>query len=400
VVVLGDSLSGGFQNDSLLDAQQPDGWASLLAAQAKFPLQLPLIAAPGAPAVLDLVSVGDPPVTEAESGTTTGRDNVDIQPYDLAVPGQTLHQLIYLAPTESPATDEEILTDLVVGFPMGNTLPQLGEGIGLKPTTVFLWIGANDALQSLENGNPATMTSLASFTTDYTDLIDSLKTKTSAHLVVANIPDFTAIPYMTKGSTLLAEAEKATGLSEAVVSKDLNLQPADLLNGGGLSDFNSEIAAWPKTRKLTPLPGSDVLTAAEIVTTQNTINSYNALIAKLVAGAGGTLVDLHALYASFAAGVKINGVTANTGWLGGLYSLDGVHPTNTGYALIANQYITATNKAFGLSVPLVNVSAIAAKDPYFGPNIKPATVNAHIPSAAAERTDLILKGNGQGSRQE
>lgn len=395
VVVLGDSLSAGFQNGSLLDAQQPNGWASLLAAQAKFPLQLPLIAAPGAPAVLELLSLGDPPVTESESGITIGRDNVDIQPHDLAVPGQTLHQLLSMAPTTSPATDEEILADLVVGFPLSNSLPQLGEGIGLKPTTVFLWIGANDALQALETGDPAKMTSLAGFTADFTELIDTLQTRTHAHLVVANIPDFTAIPYMTKGSLLLAEAEKATNLSQAVLSKDLDLQPADLLNGGGLDDFNSEMAAWPKTKKLTPLPGQDVLTAAEIVTSQNTTNSYNQVIAKLVAGAGGTLIDLHALYAGFGAGIKINGYLANAGWLGGLYSLDGVHPTNTGYALIANEYITATNEAFGLSVPLVDVSAVAAKDPYFGPNIKPVAASAHIPAFAARRIDALLKSSKQ-----
>jgi hypothetical protein len=54
-VVIGDSLSAGFQNGSLLDSQQPNGWASLVATQANFTLTLPLIASPGAPAVLKLV---------------------------------------------------------------------------------------------------------------------------------------------------------------------------------------------------------------------------------------------------------------------------------------------------------------------------------------------------------
>ena len=44
LVVVGDSLSAGFQNDSLLDLQQPHGYASLVAAQARVPLWLPLIA--------------------------------------------------------------------------------------------------------------------------------------------------------------------------------------------------------------------------------------------------------------------------------------------------------------------------------------------------------------------
>src|SRR5712691_7987587 len=49
LVVVGDSLSAGFQNGSLLDSQQPHGYASLVAKQARVDLPLPLIAAPGIP---------------------------------------------------------------------------------------------------------------------------------------------------------------------------------------------------------------------------------------------------------------------------------------------------------------------------------------------------------------
>jgi hypothetical protein len=56
LVVVGDSLSAGFQNDSLLDTQQPHGWAAVVASQANVPLALPLIAPPGIPNVLELVS--------------------------------------------------------------------------------------------------------------------------------------------------------------------------------------------------------------------------------------------------------------------------------------------------------------------------------------------------------
>ena len=50
LVVVGDSLSAGFQNGSLLGSQQVNGYASLLANQAGVDLPLPLIAAPGIPA--------------------------------------------------------------------------------------------------------------------------------------------------------------------------------------------------------------------------------------------------------------------------------------------------------------------------------------------------------------
>jgi hypothetical protein len=396
VVVLGDSLSSGFENGSLLDSQQPNGYASLVAAQAKFPLQLPLIAPPGAPAVLQLISAGFPPVVQAEPGITTGRDNITIQPNDLAVPGHNLHDIINLAPTLSPKTDEDIITDLILGAPLGDSLSQLGEAVAQKPTTVILWAGNEDALYADEAGSPGAMTSLASFTADYTELITVLKTYTNAHLVVANIPDVTLVPYMTRGSLILNEASAYTKLPPAVLSVLLGIEPNDLVNAQGLTDLEAEAVGLAHGGSLTPLPGSDVLTAAEIVTVQANIAAYNQVIAQLVAAAGGTLVDVHSYFNTLAAGVTINGYTATPAFLGGLFGLDGVHPTNTGYALIANQFITATNTAFNLSTPAVNVSQVAASDPYFGSNIKPAGSHAmRIPTAAAQRASQIIRPGRQ-----
>src|SRR5690349_19160117 len=90
LVVVGDSLSAGFQNGSLLDVQQPHGYASLVANQAGSTLTLPLIAAPGIPNVLTLASLGPPPVIVRAPGTSTGRDNPLEQPMNLAVPLQNV----------------------------------------------------------------------------------------------------------------------------------------------------------------------------------------------------------------------------------------------------------------------------------------------------------------------
>lgn len=78
-VFLGDSLTAGYQSGSLLDTQQVHGWAPLLAKQAGFNIVQPLIAYPGAPNVLQLVSVGPPPVITTAPGTTAGRDNFATQ---------------------------------------------------------------------------------------------------------------------------------------------------------------------------------------------------------------------------------------------------------------------------------------------------------------------------------
>src|SRR3984885_7818230 len=55
-IFLGDSLTAGYQSGSLLDTAQVHGWANLVATQAGFNIALPLIAPPGAPRVLQLVS--------------------------------------------------------------------------------------------------------------------------------------------------------------------------------------------------------------------------------------------------------------------------------------------------------------------------------------------------------
>src|SRR5215831_13863344 len=88
LVVVGDSLSAGFQNGSLLGAQQLHGYASLVAQQAGVELPLPEIAYPGIPNVLTLVDPGPPPlILEVQGGPSTGRVDPSVQPFDLAVPG-------------------------------------------------------------------------------------------------------------------------------------------------------------------------------------------------------------------------------------------------------------------------------------------------------------------------
>src|SRR5436309_723666 len=62
LVVVGDSLSAGVENLSLLDTQQVHGYASVIADQANVPLILPLIQFPGAPNKLALTSLNPPQI--------------------------------------------------------------------------------------------------------------------------------------------------------------------------------------------------------------------------------------------------------------------------------------------------------------------------------------------------
>lgn len=366
VYYLGDSLTAGFQSGSLIDTAQPHGWANLVATQLQYPIALPLIAPPGAPDQITLVHLS-PLTLGMLTGTTTGRDDFTVQPTDVAVPGALTNDVLNTLPLLSPTTGQEQLNQLVLGYPgfgYGVTRSQAQQAAAANPTTIFLWIGNNDALVADETGMPSSMTPLATFTTQYQQLISYLQENTNAHLVIGNIPDVTAVPYLTPAAEVLAEVSAETGYPTATLSGILGIQAGDLVNPTG----TAEIPAILGGLQAGPISDAGFLSAAEVVTVQANVVAFNQVIAASAKGAGATLVDINALFAQTTAnGVVENGIPGNTSFLGGVFSLDGIHPTNTGYAVIANTFIDAINSQLKKSYPEVDVAAIAAVDPLYPP---------------------------------
>lgn len=393
-IFLGDSLTAGYQSGSLLDTQQVHGWAPLVATQAKFSIVQPLIAYPGAPAVLHLVSLGPPPVITPVSGTTSGRDNFATQPTDLAVPGAFLNDVTNTVPLTNPAPGQQQLNQLVLGFPglgYGQDYSQAQSAIAAQPTTIFLWIGNNDALIADLTGTPSSMTPLSNFTTQYTALITLLSTKTSAHLVIGNIPDVTLVPYLQPAALILAEYSAATHLPTATLSALFGIAPGDFVTPEGLSEISAILAH----QQTTPLSDAGVLTAAEATTVRANVAAYNQVIAQQAQSVGATLVDINTIFSQTAAnGITVNGYHGTFSFLGGLFSLDGIHPTNTGYAVLANAFIDAMNSSMHTTIPDVSFSTIAATDPLWPPNFIPHAEPAARPMitpAAAAQVKTILQ---------
>ncbi len=294
-VFLGDSLTAGYQSGSLLDTQQVHGWAPLVATQASFNITLPLIAPPGAPNVLQLVSIGPPPVITTATGTTTGRDNFAAQPTNLAVPGAFVNDVANTIPLVNPAPGQQQINQLVLGFPglgYGQDYSQATFAVKAQPTTIFLWAGNNDALIADLAGTPAAMTTVANFTTQYTALILELTTQTSAHLVIGNIPDVTLVPYLQPAASVLAQYSAATHLPVATLSALFGITTGDFVTPAGLTQISAILAGTQKT----PISDPGVLTAAEVVTVKAQVTAFNAVIAQQAQTAGATLVDINALF--------------------------------------------------------------------------------------------------------
>jgi lysophospholipase L1-like esterase len=386
-IFLGDSLTAGYQSGSLLDTAQVHGWANLVATQAAFNISLPLIAPPGAPSVLELVSPGPPPVIVTTPGTTTGRDNPQTQATDLAVPGAFVNDVLNTVPLVNPAAGQQQINQLVLGFPglgYGEALSQAGFAIKAQPTTIFLWIGNNDALIADLTGMPSSMTSVANFTTQYQALITQLTTMTPAHLVIANIPDVTQVPYLTPAALVLGEVSAETGLPTAVLSGLLGIVPGDYVNETGLGEIPLILGGAQKG----PIDDAGVLSAAEVVTVQAQVVAFNQVIAAQAKAANATLVDINALFAKVvASGLTINGYTGTASFLGGFFALDGIHPTNTGYAVVANAFIDTMNSSINTKIPDVALGPVAAADPFWPPNL--------VALPAARRPMMIPKNAGQ-----
>jgi len=106
-----------------------------------------------------------------------------------------------------------------------------------------------------------------------------------------------------------------------------------------------------------PLEDSDVLIPSEIGHIETARLAYNATI-QAAADADDNLIFFDA--AALMAGIQASGYDYGTGSVtsiyatGGAFSLDGVHPTARGYAVIANEVITAINAGFGANIPPVD----------------------------------------------
>jgi phospholipase/lecithinase/hemolysin len=114
------------------------------------------------------------------------------------------------------------------------------------------------------------------------------------------------------------------------------------------------------------------VTAAEAAGVRGIIQEMNLAIAANAVGFHAVVVDLFPLFDSlYTSGYTIGSHTLTTGFLGGLFSLDGLHPTNTGYAIMANQYITTLNAVFHTHIEPANVAQVAACDPLVLTHIGP-----------------------------
>jgi hypothetical protein len=225
---------------------------------------------------------------------------------------------------------------------------------------------------------------VANFESAYGEVIDRLSA-TGATIVTANIPDVTAVPFLTPAETVAAQI----GAPLEAIGPLLGIAAGDFVT----PDAFPLIEAILSSTTLGPLPGNVVLDAGEVAAIRAAVAGYNTFIEKKAREHHAALVDVHELIGRIhERGLVVGGQRLTTDFLGGLFSLDGVHPTNTGYAVIANEFIQALNRRFDADIRPVDVERIKKDDPLVLPEAgrPPREHGRHIDEETTRRLRSII----------
>lgn len=157
------------------------------------------------------------------------------------------------------------------------------------------------------------------------------------------------------GQARQANADDKLVLTSQTVIAQLNEDAFAMLQGLGVDPAT---AGQLSVNGVTwPLDDRWVLTPEEQATASAAVVAYNQVIANLAASYDIALVDANAFFTEFnTSGFPLadgSTVTANFG-TGGGFSLDGVHPSPRGYAILANLFVEAINTKYGSNLPGVN----------------------------------------------
>ena len=279
----------------------------------------------------------------------------------------------------------------------------------IKPTFFTEWLGNNDVLGYATSGGASrapnnSLTSVATFTANAGQVLDAL-TANGAKGVVATIPDVTGIPFFTTvGPSLKATLTAAnipgiiafTGAAPggAASGNRKQIGTADIRDANGgrqlftltsaaflgllgrptgapwralvpraalanyLAGYEIDTTAAFGASVKNPLPSAYILDDAEQVLAGNATASFNNALIAAANARNLAVFDAFTFFRSVAtAGYVVNAANNSTSYLSGyLFSLDGVHPTPRGYAVIANEMLRVINAKYGSSFAGVNAN--------------------------------------------
>lgn len=417
MVAIGNSLTAGMQSNALFESSQEYGFANLIAKQAGANFVQPLISEPGIAGRLEISQVitganGIENVIITPNSSTGAPLNLNYSaPYNnLGIPGAILYDLVDETDftTKSNARKNPFFQIVLRDTAFGKSVVK--QALKLNPTFITLWIGNNDVLGYATSGGTKGTdltgkkpTDAATFGFLYNQVATALADPTGKRKVVtATIPNVTAIPFFTtvgpKVGFAISQAKLAnptilglfyqkngeTVASGLATTDDLLTNKVLLTLSGSAyasligqptdkfyTDYGIPVPAGIDVTKpfglhpQNPWPDVFILDLDEQAIVANAVSSFNSTINSVAAANGWGIVDINKIFQnikdkeSTTGPTYYDGVPFSTSFLSGnLFSLDGVHPTSQGHAIVANEFIKVINSKFNANIPLINVSTI------------------------------------------
>lgn len=279
-------------------------------------------------------------------------------------------------------------------------LTPLEQALLSQPTFMTVWIGNNELLMPATAGMgtpfyPASDNGGLDFETFYGGILGTIAASLpETEVVVANVPPVTATPYFTtvpwcvvdsdlnpvidpeSGTPvgLLAEDSATFQLvsGDLVTLKALSYVeqgmgiPDEILIAGIMADAGVDAdsaavllpALFPLHGQL--LPGDLTLVASEVESIISATVEYNDVIDAVAGSYGYPVVDAYSILADVAInGAVYDGITLTAEFIsGGMFSLDGVHPSNLGHAFMAGKFMEVINASYGSNLSVSSGATI------------------------------------------
>ena len=416
-VALGDSLTAGFSNNSLIYTHQATSPGRLLHIQAGADgtFEQPYVEPPGLWPELYLYSLNDPlliaptlypelvwpdwnfDLAEPAPGSFPNfylGQPLAYLPYDnLGIPGMGVTEAdsvtcdglrgdlgespfyctILRNPECEPVFDDP--ANGTCGAPTAGSRTALEQALTLQPTFMTVWLGSADVLGAVISGvvvESVTITPQPVFTAAYSDIIEQIS-GTGAQMAIANVPDATNTPWATAIPPFLVDPvtgepvyDSGTGelvfllgTTGADVQRSLTLADRVILPASALLSDGDGIPVIYGGNG-TFLPDDVILDVDELETIQTRIDAFNAVIATEAQDAGAALVDAYSrMNEIIDDGVLLGGLLFTDDFLtGGLFGYDGIHPTNLGYGIVTQWFVDAINRTYGGSIPPVDLGPL------------------------------------------
>lgn len=301
---------------------------------------------------------------------------------------------------------------------MGQQLTMVNAAAKLKPTLALVWLGANDVLKYMGSGGlfHGGDSSAGQAAADERQAINTLK-HAGAKIVVANLPNILETPYFMRATIppsssnvcnyqtyavcVMGNVFGSFALATQLVTQMANqyhlatpggCQPTSTSNPCGYLTLQGTFTAlqyYQAHQKLPDLdnghPGSGLgmfyITPAFAAKVQALNDAINGGIDMAAQQTNSPLVNVQTIFSGIASGKRSNpyfrqaiSIGARSqpcctlAFEGGLVSFDGLHPSNSGYALLAYAFIATINGAYGTTIPQIDVNAVWAGTRCSNPN--------------------------------